>query len=119
MAMNNAVWVNALHHLDQRREIVIEYGITPRSRQADYLSALKLSLDDVVQVCEHLAAHGWLYAAPGSEGDAKGYDTARAMFPADVLTWVQATQPQAWEVLREGLREHDHNPAQLQAQLSA
>ncbi|MBA4263008.1 MAG: type I restriction endonuclease subunit R, partial [Comamonadaceae bacterium] len=52
-------------------------------------------------ICEHLAAHGWLYAAPGSEGDAKGYDTARALFPADVLAWVQATQPQAWEVLQK------------------
>ena len=25
-------------------------------------------------ICHHLAAHGWLYA----EGDAKGYDRARA-----------------------------------------
>ncbi len=52
-------------------------------------------------VCDHLAAHGWLYAPPGNEGDAKGYDTARALFPADVLTWVQATQPQAWEALQK------------------
>ena len=47
------------------------------------------------EICEHLAAHGWLYA----EGDAAGYDRARALFPADVLAWVQATQPSAWEVL--------------------
>ena len=47
------------------------------------------------EICEHLAAHGWLYA----EGDAAGYDRARALFPADVLAWVQATQPQAWEIL--------------------
>ena len=46
-------------------------------------------------ICHHLAAHGWLYA----EGDAKGYDTPRAIYPADVLAWVQATQPQAWEAL--------------------
>ena len=46
-------------------------------------------------ICHHLAAHGWLYA----EGDAKGYDTPRAIFPADVLAWVQATQPQAWDAL--------------------
>jgi len=46
-------------------------------------------------ICEHLAAHGWLYA----EGDAVGYDRARALFPADVLAWVQATQPKAWEAL--------------------
>ncbi len=47
------------------------------------------------EICEHLAAHGWLYA----EGDAAGYDRARALFPADVLAWVQATQPKAWETL--------------------
>ena len=48
-----------------------------------------------VEVCEHLKAHGWLYA----EGDAAGYDRARALFPADVLEWVQSTQPKAWESL--------------------
>ena len=47
------------------------------------------------EICQHLAAHGWLYA----EGDAAGYDRARALFPADVLAWVQATQPKAWEIL--------------------
>jgi type I restriction enzyme R subunit len=47
------------------------------------------------EICEHLAAHGWLYDA----GDAADYDRARALFPADVLAWVQATQPQAWETL--------------------
>ena len=46
-------------------------------------------------ICHHLAAHGWLYA----EGDAQGYDTPRAIFPADVLAWAQATQPQAWQAL--------------------
>jgi len=46
-------------------------------------------------ICHHLAAHGWLYA----EGDAKGYDTPRALFPADVLAWVQATQADAWAAL--------------------
>jgi len=47
------------------------------------------------EICAYLAAHGWLYA----EGDAAAYDRARALFPADVLAWVQATQPQAWEAL--------------------
>ena len=46
-------------------------------------------------ICAHLAAHDWLYA----ESDHTGYDRARALFPADVLAWVQATQPQAWETL--------------------
>jgi type I restriction enzyme R subunit len=46
-------------------------------------------------VCAHLSAHGWLYV----EGDATHYDRARALFPADVLAWVQTTQPDAWDVL--------------------
>ncbi|MGE5502207.1 MAG: type I restriction endonuclease subunit R, partial [Ignavibacteriales bacterium] len=46
-------------------------------------------------ICAHLGASGWLYA----EGDAAHYDRARALFPADVLAWVQTTQPQAWEAL--------------------
>ena len=46
-------------------------------------------------ICAHLAGDGWLYA----EGDAVGYDRTRALFPADVLAWVQATQPKAWETL--------------------
>jgi len=51
------------------------------------------------EICQHLAAHDWLYAEPGSSGDAAGYDRAHALFPADVLAWVQATQPKAWETL--------------------
>jgi len=47
------------------------------------------------EICEHLGAHGWRYA----EGDVAGYDRARALSPADVLAWVQATQLQAWETL--------------------
>ena len=47
------------------------------------------------ELCEHLGAHGWCYA----DGDAAHYDRARALFPADVVTWVQQSQPQAWEAL--------------------
>lgn len=46
-------------------------------------------------VCAHLGASDWLYSA----GDALTCDRARALFPADVLAWVQASKPQAWEVL--------------------
>jgi type I restriction enzyme R subunit len=46
-------------------------------------------------ICAHLAAHGWLFA----EGDAAHYDRTRALFPMDVLAWVQATQSDAWEAL--------------------
>ena len=47
------------------------------------------------EICKHLGANGWLY----NEGDAAGYDRALALFPADVLAWVQTVQPQAWEIL--------------------
>ncbi len=40
------------------------------------------------EICEYLAASGWLY----SPTDA-GYDKARAMFPDDIFTWLQETQP--------------------------
>ncbi len=56
---------------------------------------IQLELD----ICNHLASHGWLYAEPGQEGDARGYDTARALYPEDLLEWVQTTQPQAWQAL--------------------
>lgn len=48
-----------------------------------------------LEICQHLAAHGWLYA----EADATDYDRTRALYPADVLAWVQATQPKAWDTL--------------------
>ncbi|MFP8944387.1 type I restriction endonuclease subunit R [Streptomyces fenghuangensis] len=40
------------------------------------------------ELCEYLAAHGWLY----SEDDA-GYDREHALFPADLFGWLQDTQP--------------------------
>lgn len=46
-------------------------------------------------ICAHLAAHGWLY----DPADAASYDRARALFPTDILAWVQATQPKAWDAL--------------------
>jgi type I restriction enzyme R subunit len=49
------------------------------------------------EICQHLAKNGWHYA----EGDAADYDRARAIYPADVLAWVQETQPQAWEILEK------------------
>ncbi len=33
------------------------------------------------------------------EGHARDYDQVRALFPADVLAWVKATQPEAWDKL--------------------
>ena len=57
--------------------------------------ALHKEIEFENDICNHLADNGWLYA----EGDAKGYDTPRALFPADVIDWVQATQPDAWSAL--------------------
>lgn len=48
-----------------------------------------------VEICQHLAGHGWMYA----EGDAALYDRERALFPPDLLAWVQETQPTAWATL--------------------
>jgi type I restriction enzyme, R subunit len=47
------------------------------------------------EICDHLASHGWLY----EEGDAALYDRPRALFPTDVIAWVQDTQPRGWETL--------------------
>ena len=54
------------------------------------------------EICDVLAANGWLYAY----GDAQSYDRARALFPADLIAWVQASQPKAWDSLQK-----THGPA--------
>ncbi len=67
------------------------------------------------EICDHLGANGWLYV----EGDAAAYDRARALFPADVLAWVQATQPKAWATLvkNHGAGAGETLLARLRAQL--
>ncbi|PWD51226.1 restriction endonuclease subunit R [Serinibacter arcticus] len=40
------------------------------------------------EIVEHLAAHGWLYS-PSDEG----YDKELALFPEDVLGWLEDSQP--------------------------
>ncbi|MFC5576762.1 type I restriction endonuclease subunit R [Lysobacter niabensis] len=47
------------------------------------------------EICEHLAAHGWLYA----EGDAAQYDRANALYLPDLLAWIEATQSDGWQAL--------------------
>ncbi|MGN9805585.1 type I restriction endonuclease subunit R [Micromonospora sp. L32] len=42
-----------------------------------------------VEIAEYLAAHGWLYSP-----NADGYDRERAMFPKDVFSWLEETQPE-------------------------
>ncbi|HXU62081.1 MAG TPA: type I restriction endonuclease [Polyangia bacterium] len=66
-------------------------------------------------ICDHLAANGWLYVA----GDAGRYDRARALFGADVLAWVQESQPKAWEALQKnhGTSAGETLLARLRAQI--
>src|SRR6476661_1636911 len=44
------------------------------------------------EICERLAAHGWLHSA-----DDVGYDRERALFPEDLFAWLEVTQPTAYE----------------------
>lgn len=53
------------------------------------------------EICNHLSANGWLYSSNDS-----GYDRGRALFPEDVLAWVQATQTKAWEALSKNHGTH-------------
>ena len=52
----------------------------------------EISFED--EICGCLAAQGWLHAT----NDA-GYDRKLALFPEDVLAWIEATQPDAWEAI--------------------
>lgn len=40
------------------------------------------------EICQHLAAHGWLYSPNDT-----GYDRDLAVFPEDVFAWLADTQP--------------------------
>ena len=44
-------------------------------------------------IVEQLAASGW------QVGTSSAYDKARALYPEDVLTWLQRSQPAAWDRL--------------------
>lgn len=44
-------------------------------------------------IVEQLAASGW------HVGDPTAFDKARALYPADVVDWLQTSQPEAWEKL--------------------
>jgi type I restriction enzyme R subunit len=43
---------------------------------------------------QHLLSHGW------AAGDPAGFDRERALFPAELLAFVQATQPKAWAAVQ-------------------
>ncbi len=61
------------------------------------------------ELCEHLAAYGWLYSP-----DDAGYDKQRALFPEDVFGWLADTQPEAWEkAVKAGAPDEAKKRAQL------
>jgi type I restriction enzyme, R subunit len=50
------------------------------------------------EIAEHLGAHNWVY----EQGVSAQYDRTQAFFPEDVITWVQRSQPEAWQSLAKG-----------------
>jgi type I restriction enzyme R subunit len=49
------------------------------------------------EICDHLGAHGWLY----QEGTASDYSRELALYPPDLIAWVQDAQSDAWQVLQK------------------
>lgn len=55
----------------------------------------EIHLED--EICADLLAAGWLYGA----SDASRYDRQQALFVDDVVAWIQASQPKAWEAIEK------------------
>jgi type I restriction enzyme R subunit len=61
------------------------------------------------EICEYLAAHGWLYSP-----DDRGYDRERALFPEDIIGWLAETQPdELGKVLESGSAKESQQRDQL------
>jgi type I restriction enzyme, R subunit len=59
------------------------------------------------EICEYLAANGWLYSPTG-----EGYDKQRALFPEDVFAWLEETQPEQWtKVVKPSMSSADRAKA--------
>jgi type I restriction enzyme R subunit len=67
------------------------------------------------EICGHLGQHRWLY----EDGTAASYDRTRALFAADLLSWVRTSQPEAWDTLVEnyGMRAEETLVNRLREQL--
>ena len=70
------------------------YSKHQRERVSE-LMAIHNEIEFENDICDHLAANGWLY----DENDAANYDRQLALFPADVMAWIQQTDPDAWQTL--------------------
>ncbi|MCA6312565.1 type I restriction endonuclease [Phenylobacterium sp.] len=62
------------------------------------MAALHQEISFESEVCTVLSAAGWLY---DFGQDAQAYDRARALYPPDLLAWVQETQGDAWAALEK------------------
>ncbi len=59
------------------------------------MTALHTEIHFEQEVCAHLATHGWLYSP-----DDTGYDRELALFPEDIVAWLQETQPKEWDKVK-------------------
>lgn len=67
------------------------------------------------ELCEYLAANGWLYSVNDDL-----YDVERALVPADVFAWLQETQPAAFEkFIKPGSPDEDKRRRMLLDRLVA
>lgn len=61
------------------------------------------------ELCEHLAANGWLYSVNDI-----GFDKSRALFEEDIFGWLQDTQPEELaKVVKPGSAQETKQRAQL------
>ena len=58
-------------------------------------STLHREIHFETEICQHLGAHGWLH----EDGAAHDFDAARGLYLPDLLAWVEASQPEAWQRL--------------------
>ena len=49
------------------------------------------------EICEHLGSHGWLY----EEGSAAHYDRKLALYPPDLIAWLQESQTDVWQTVQQ------------------
>ena len=49
------------------------------------------------EICEHLGANGWLF----EEGSADAYDRRLALYPPDLIAWLQQSQNEAWSTYQQ------------------
>ena len=49
------------------------------------------------EICEHLGSHGWLY----EDKTADQYDRKLALYPPDLIAWLEESQPELWETYQQ------------------